>query len=233
MKKTAFIVEGQTEQVFLLKFLEQLVALQPCHIDLQKLHGGAVVKISWRGVPQCDATHYIRIINVENDEKVISFIEDNIENLKAKGFHAVYGLRDRYTGDSNRSPINPTSVDRRMEFLQEEYELPVEMTIAIEEVEAWFLLIPGFFQAYDASLTLTRISEILGFDLSEIDATKLDHPAGLIDKVLKGVGQRYKKRLDDSWRIAELLDYEALYLEKSTITPPLDRLVSQLSSALD
>src|SRR4051812_19964700 len=102
MKRSVFIVEGQSEQLFIVKFIQSMVALQPCHVELQKFHGRVTVAISARGVPLTDATHHILIVNVENDEKVLSFIEDNLNDYKAKGFGAIYGLRDRYTGDTKK-----------------------------------------------------------------------------------------------------------------------------------
>ena len=43
--------------------------------------------------PLIDSNHYIRIINVENDEKVNSYIEENLRSFKEKGFETIYGLR--------------------------------------------------------------------------------------------------------------------------------------------
>lgn len=232
MHKTLFIVEGQTEQVFVAKFVEHLVALAQYRLTLVKLHGGDLIEVGERGVPADDATHHIHIINVGNDEKVNSFIAENIEQFKRKGFHAVFGLRDRFTGSNAKSPINPDAVDLFAQKLEQESQLRIGITIAIEELEAWFLLVPDFFKYYSAALTNEKITSVLGVDLDAIDVETIAHPAQAISKVLQSVGCVYKKRLDDSHKIAEAIDYGALYLDKTLVNQTLKKFVTHLESAL-
>lgn len=232
MHKTLFIVEGQTEQVFVAKFVEHLVALAQYRLTLVKLHGGDLIEVGERGVPADDATHHIHIINVGNDEKVNSFIAENIEQFKRKGFHAVFGLRDRFTGSNSKSPINPDAVDLFAQKLEQESQVKIGITIAIEELEAWFLLVPEFFKYYSTALTNEEITSVIGFDLNVIDVETIAHPAQVISKVLQSVGCVYKKRLDDSHKIAEAIDYGALYLDKTLVNPTLKKFVTHLESAL-
>jgi hypothetical protein len=232
MKRVVFVVEGQTEQIFLLKFIENMVRLKHYHIALHKLHRGALGYVSSRGRPEKDATHYIQIINVENDEKVLSYVEDNLDSFKSKGFEAVYGLRDRYSGDKNKTQVNPMMVDKRTQFLQVKHGLVVEITIAIEEIEAWFLSVPDFFQKYNNSLNLKTVNKILNINLSTTPVESLTHPSVLIHQVLESVNLAYKKRLGDAHRITDSLDYDSLYLDKVTSVQSLNRLVQQLTHAL-
>lgn len=232
MKKIAFVVEGQTEQIFVLTFLQHLSSEKQYHIDLKKYNSNQIINISTRGYPQEESTHYILIINVQNDELVLSYISDNLETLKSKGFSSVYGLRDRYTGDKNKALINPDKVDLITSNLSQKYDLFVEMTIAIQEIEAWFLLTPAFFLKYDNSLNENAINLQLGFDLASVDVENLEHPSALINKVLKSVGLEYKKKMHDACKIAANLDYLALYLEKSEKVIALKRFINHLDSAL-
>lgn len=232
MKRTLFVVEGQTEQIFVLKFIEKLVALTAVHLKLEKLHADEIFEVSVRGPIIEDATHLLHILNVENDEKVNSYISDNIAAIKKKGFGAVYGLRDRYSGSTTISTVNPTKIDAWAGDLGQTHEIKVEVTIAIEEIEAWFLSVPNFFLAYSELLTSEKIKSITGLDLITLNTESLQHPAQVIDDVLKAVGKKYRKRLDDSHKIADAIDYDALYLEKSTEYFMLNRFVSQLSDAL-
>jgi len=232
MRKTLFIVEGQTEQVFVSKFLEHLVALAQYSLTLVKLHGGELINVGQRGFPEDVATHHIRIVDVGNDEKVNSFISENVEEFKRKGFDSVFGLRDRFTGSSTRKPINPEAVDSFAKNLEKTFDIQVGITIAIEELEAWFLLVPEFFMCYSTALTNEKISNVLGFDIQDTDVETITHPAQTISKILKSVGLDYKKRLDDSYKIAEAIDYETLYLQKTLINPTLKKFVDQLESAL-
>lgn len=127
-----------------------MAVLKKYTIHLTKFHNREIVKLGKRGHLEEDSTHIIQIINVENDDKVLSYIEDNLEKFFDKGFSAVFGLRDRYTGDKNKTPVNPAKVDELTRCYEAQYGMKVEITIAIEQVEAWFLAVPIFFKEYDS-----------------------------------------------------------------------------------
>lgn len=232
MKWTVFLVEGQTEQVFLQWFVEKLVSLQRYHLELQKLSAGNLLRVSSRGVPQEQCSNLVQIVNVQGDDTVNSYIAESMDRFKSRGVHAVYGLRDQFTGSNSKAKVDIDRVDQWTQALTSEVGVEVQITIAIEEVEAWFLSVPSFFVSYDRSLTSEVVNQIAGVDLDVDDVQKIEHPSALIRKILQSVGQDYRKRLDDSHKIASTLDYDKLYLEKSAQFPPLGRLVSQLSNAL-
>jgi hypothetical protein len=232
MKHVVFVVEGQTEQLFLMKFIERLATLKQYHIQLSKFHNRRIMEMGVRGFPVDQASHLIQIINVENDDKVLSYIEENLKAFITKGVVAVYGLRDRYTGDKRKTQINPEAVDRRTAFLEAEHSIDIEVTIAVEEIEAWFLSIPSFFAKFNEILTLEKINEVLGFDLANTQIELIEHPANVIDKVLQSVQLQYKKKLHDSHAITEKIDYETLYLEKSLTINALNRTVKHLNAAI-
>lgn len=231
-RSTLFVVEGQTEQVFLLKFIEQLVAIGSCHVKLQKLHAGQIFELAPRGTPLADATHLIQILNVENDEKVNSYIADNIDAIKEKGFHAVFGLRDRYTGSTTRPVVDVPSIDAWAAEMSGTYAMDVAVTVAIEEIEAWFLSVPSFLEKIHRRLNLNEVNRVLGFDLGSRDVETIDHPSLLIDKSLASVGLGYKKKLADACKIAEYLDYSTLYFDRAPHIASLGRLVNQLDASL-
>jgi|LakWasM104_HOW12_FD_contig_81_262505_length_1986_multi_5_in_0_out_0_1 hypothetical protein len=232
MRKSLIVVEGQTEQIFVQTFIEELVATQPCHIELTKLHGGLEIKLSPRGVPIDNCTHHIRIVNASNDEKVNSFIADNLESFKSKGFELVCGLRDSFTGNKLKPKINIDGLNKKFEALAQHFGIPVEVIVIVEEIEAWFLAVPDFFEKYDKSLTIERVNKIIGFNLSETPVENIEHPSALINRVLQTVGLAYKKKIGDCYKIANLLDYGALFLEKIDHIPSLNRFVGVLNNCL-
>jgi hypothetical protein len=231
MKRAIFVVEGRTEQIFVRKFIEQMVTLKPCYITWENLHKGVLATIRAEG-DSIQSSHHIRIINVEGDEKVNSFIKENLENFKAKDYEIIYGIRDRYTGDRNKRLVDQATIDEYFEPLASKLQITLKIIVATEEIEAWFLSVPSFFFAYDNSLTLEKLKEINGIDLSLISVENIPHPAALIDKVLTTVGQRYKKRQDDSYKITQTLDYNSLYLEKSDLINSLGMFVNAIDNAL-
>lgn len=232
MKWTVFLVEGQTEQVFLQKFIEKLVVLGGLSIQLKKLHAGQLIHVSNRGPSPEDCTHLVQIINVQGDDTVNSYISENLHNFKKKGVHAIYGLRDRFTGSAAKKKIEPVAVDEWTARQSIDFNLDVQVTIALEEVEAWFLSVPCFFHNYHPSLTMAAVNAAADMDLAQVDVEAIVHPSALLRKILQTVGLDYKKRLGDSHKIAAGLDYDLLYLEKSRQLQPLGRLVDQLTRAL-
>jgi hypothetical protein len=232
MRKSIIVVEGQTELVFTEKFITQLVALQPVHIERQRLHSNSIIKLSPRGAPLDDCTHIIRIIDATNDEKVNSYIEDNIVLWKDKGFELIYGLRDKFTRNPKKPELNINAISERCKFLESSYEITIDIIVAEVEIEAWFLSVPSFFTSIDEILSLEKIEEITGFDFSTIAVESLPHPSAIINNIFEAVGMSYKKRLADTCRIAELLDYETLYLEKTNEITALKRFANAIDNCL-
>ena len=95
-------------------------------------------------------------------------------------------------------------MDAYNKTLQEAWHVVLDIIIAVEEIEAWFLCVPEFFTEYDENLTLDTVNGILGINLSATAVEAVPHPSAKIDEVLSTVGQRYRKRLGDSYRIANV-----------------------------
>jgi hypothetical protein len=233
LKKTIFVVEGQTEQIFLVRFLEQLVALLPCHIQRQQLRGGVLYDLTSRGNAQADqCNHHIRIIDAGNDEKVNSFIEENLLNFKGKGYGTVCGLRDQYTGDKNKTKIDVAALHEITKGWSEKMKVLVQIIVAVEEIEAWFFCVPEFFATYHPSLTIAAVNGILHINLPDDPVESIKHPSAAITKVLASVKHVYKKRAEDAYTIVDRLDFDALYNDKATNVAALGQLVEALDNAV-
>ena len=233
MKKTIFVVEGQTEQIFLIQFLEQLVALLPCHIQRQQLRGGVLYDLTPRDNAQPDqCSHHIRIIDAGNDEKVNSFIEENLLNFKGKGYETVYGLRDQCSGDKNKTKVDVAALAKLTKGWGEKLKIVTEIVVAVEEVEAWFFCVPEFFATYHPSLTIEAVNGLLHINLPGDPVESIRHPSAAIAKVLATVGHVYKKRAADAHQIVNRLDFTALYYDKSANVAALGQLVSALDNAV-
>ncbi|HEY8100406.1 MAG TPA: hypothetical protein VIF82_06600 [Burkholderiaceae bacterium] len=233
MKKVIIVVEGQTEQIFTQEFIRRLVTQQACNIILQKLHGGVLIgKRPSASSDDSDFTHEIQIINVENDEKVNTYIDDHLEVYKNKGVVAVYGLRDSFSGDKRKRKVNPIKIDEYCAAETIKRGMTINIIVAEVEIEAWFLSVPQFFEKYHTELTLEKVNEILNINLANTSVESLAHPSKMIHKVLSSVALKYEKRKSDSYKISNLLDYEDLYLTKKDQVLALNRFVLVLDEAL-
>ncbi|MBA3022895.1 MAG: DUF4276 family protein [Sideroxydans sp.] len=230
MKKSFFVVEGQTERIFIERFIEHLAVTLQLHVVSEEYRGDSLIKVRERGKP-AEADFIIRIIDVGNDEKVRSYVDENAENFKSKGFQNIFGLRDQYTG----SNVKKVSADKNAaadKLLEDLWGGNIEVVIAVQETEAWFMAAPNFFSLIDSQLTLGKVSEILGYDLSTIQVELIPHPASEINKVLSAVKKSYRKKEKDTYKIVDALDYETLYLEKSAEIYGLGRMCALIDSAL-
>lgn len=232
MIKTVFVVEGQTERIFVEKFIEVVAGTLAYSVTSDEHHGDSRIQVFSRSnVPVGQADYVISIIDVGNDDKVRSYVDDeNIEVFIKKGFQSVYGLRDKYTGSGREVNLN-FNISKDKE-LRDKWGLNIEVVVAVQEVEAWFLSVPEFFTAYDNSLLVRKINSILGYDISTVQIELIKHPAQEINKVLTTVGKKYKKKERDTHKIAHNLNYQTLYLEKSHVIPALGRFCALLDSSL-
>jgi hypothetical protein len=232
MKKSVFVVEGQTERIFIEKLIEVVAGGLDYSVTSFEHHGDSFIQLLSRGTAtEEQAKFVIRIIDVGNDERVRSYVDDeNIATFKEKGFLGVYGLRDKYTGNSRE--VNLDFNVARDKELSEKWELDIAVVVAVQEVEAWFLSVPSFFAAYDNSLKIEKISSILGYDIAAIQVELIPHPAQTISKVLNTVGKQYKKKEKDVFKIIHNIDYETLYVHKSQVIPALGIFCSLIDSAL-
>lgn len=230
--KTIFVVEGQTERIFIENFINQLVSGTPLAITIQQLHGGNLITIREPIDEKHSATHKIQIIDVGGDDVVNSFISDNLTNFRKRGWEAVYGLRDRFTGDTKKIPVDQARVDTACKTMSTTSGLSVDITVAEQEVEAWFISVPAFFQTYHKELTKEEVVKIMSADYSKLPVESIPHPSALIKKVLATRQLNYRKRTHDAHKIASCLDYSDLYLTQRNRISALDRFITNLESAL-
>lgn len=232
MKKTIFVVEGQTEQIFTQIFISKLASVLAYSVISQKLHSGQLLKVTQTGVPEEVATHQILIINVEGDEKVPSYIRDNVSNFKNKGYSAIFGLRDAYTGDGSKPKVNVDALYAAMNEIQVDEGIRTDLVVALQEVEAWFLSAPEFFEALDDRLSIEKINSTLDIDLCALVVEDISHPAKLINDVLAIVGRKYKKRAADSHSISQAMNYDSLYFVSSEKINSLKKYIGFLEESL-
>ncbi|MBF0607003.1 MAG: DUF4276 family protein [Candidatus Magnetobacterium sp. LHC-1] len=203
MIKIAFFVEGQTERIFVEKFLDEYISLNKCELIVQKYIGNnkSVKRIFEKKNPY--AKFYVLIHEVGNDEKVNITIRENAEvMIKSSDYSYIIGLRDLY-------PKSRQERDRVIKafyklFDKFDYSHKIKYILAIMEIEAWFLLDKDFFtKMTDNPQEVTKI-------LDKKNTEEYNHPAKVIDKIYRLLGKEYNKHEDDSYNITYNLDYNFL-----------------------
>ncbi len=214
MIKVAFFLEGQTEQIFIEKLLQQ-------HIGYQ----GQIVKINLRGRPSFLGTknrfktrksdnYYFLLVNVGSDEKVVSVIKENLKAMTGQSkFQAIFGIRDVYP-EVQREDKNKLYISIRNQIPTDK----VKIVLATMEIEAWFLADHNLFSQIDSRLTPGYIKKNLNHHNKPVDLVnddpenRYDRPANIVKDIYNLVSFKYKKRKDDIHKITNKIDYDTLCL---------------------
>lgn len=228
MKRIAFFVEGQTEQVFVNSLIKAILGTEHINIIQKQFSGGARVpkqefvrSASYARKPRYE----VLISNCGSDNRVKSEILDNIENLRASGYSMIVGLRDLYP-----IPIEEYDrLERGLRFLPHRLKKEAshfDIIIAIHEIEAWFLAETNHFRKVDKRLTGQFIREHLGFNPYTSNPESRVHPARDLSDIYNLVGKSYTKRYWQVNRLVNRLDFNYLINYVRYQLEPLDRLIS-------
>lgn len=225
MNKLAIFVEGQTEQIFIQRLLEEIAGRKCIAIECQKLRGGKKVPKNFVVVKAAaqtsDTRWYILIVDCANDNRVTSEIREQYKSLVNSGYVSIVGLRDVYPTPSTDIPKLRKGAMHRMPTTP---VLP-NIVFAIMEIEAWFLAEHTHFARLDPSLNCTEISCLLGFDPSTCNVEEIPHPTQDLNRIYQSIGRSYTKRRNCVEEVVNLLDYDVLYLERANRVASLKSLI--------
>lgn len=220
MNCTVF-VEGQSEMLFVADLLGKYSRYDGslCGFICLNLRNNNIENVSFPHQGSRTSQHYYQIINTNNDELVNSNIKKNFNNLKARNFDKIIGLRDVY-GENYRKlnrqyhSVNWDIIDKmrliqNKEFVSEGKD--IHLHFAIMEFEAWLLaLLDSYCNHEDINLSaLYQESGIVEVPNKE----EIYHPTPVLQSLLQKVGKNYRKRESDvlsMLAVLEVEDYENL-----------------------
>ena len=214
-RKLAVFVEGQTELVFVREFLKQWYGydVNAVGFDCYNLFAKEFCDAEYKYGSE-DSDNYFMIVNVGNDNSVLSSIIGRLKFLRNKGFQLVVGLRDMYSSqyikDAQKYEIVDEVSQRHVESVKEvlrdiEDGVFVDFHFAIMEVEAWFMGMDGFMERLDGRLTQDFVSQNLNISLDDDPEKTVFHPAAELGKIYALVGKQYDKHKSDISSIMSLL----------------------------
>lgn len=206
-RRLAVFVEGQTELVFVREFLKQWYCydVERIGFDCYNLHASQFCDAEYKYGRE-DSENYFMIVNVGNDNSVLSNIKSRVQYLKNKNYQLVVGLRDMYSkqyiADAGGHRIDDITSNKHVESVRSALsafpngEL-VSFHFAIMEIEAWFLGMYGFLCQIDNRLTLDNIKNGIGIDLNNDPEKTVFHPALELGRIYSLVGKKYDKHRSD------------------------------------
>ena len=194
--KIAIFAEGQAELIFVRNMLYKWFDFNTYRIafrciELNKgltLDASVNVPYSIGNMEQAEFAYLI--VNVGNDESVLSSIRKNADRLKNKGYSKIIGLRDMYCDKYHEAcktriisnELNQKFVDGANDAI---HDLGLEDFVfhhfAIMEIEAWVLSFRKIHQKYGIDVDREKIE------------TELYHPTNKLTEALRAKGEKYGK----------------------------------------
>lgn len=229
MKKLAIFVEGQTEQIFVRKLLEEIAGKKNIRINIMEKDPKQIERIAMTNLTNNSIQYYVLIYNCCNDEALVGYISDQYSSLINDGYNKIIGLRDVYP-KFTISQID--ELERRLNFSLRGKDF-AKVILAVMEIEAWFLSEWKHFEKISPILIPATIYEKLGFNPQTDDMEERPHPAKDLNQVYQLVGRSYHKRRKQTETIVSNLDYEFLYMELVEKVHRLGEFVKHIDTFMD
>jgi hypothetical protein len=213
MKKVAVFVEGQTEQIFADELIRHIFG--HAKVDIEQLQfsgkeGFHRIRTIRSAIATPSMQYLFRIYDCHGggeNSTVKSDIKEQFSRLLGESFSYIIGIRDVY-------PLLDLQKLKSMLGLglPNDSSLPIEIFLAVREIEAWFLAEENHYQLVDRLLTTHYVNSIAGIDITTTSTESIDHPSTVLKQIYKSVGKDYNKKKWEVERTVHDLDYGNLYL---------------------
>jgi hypothetical protein len=225
MRKIALFVEGQTELIVVREYLLRWFNYSNISTECRTLFTDGKFHTAPYDYIVPTPQYFFQIINVGNDNAVLSRILKREEYMWNEGYEKIIGLRDMYSKDYREvtqtidENVNKRFIDAHNTTIQTRAKKPenISMCFAIMETEAWFLGLSHIFEKMDTRLTHSFIQENTAHDLENNDPEKtVFHPADVLNNIYTLIGQKYRKHEGDIEAILNLTDktdFESLIIK--------------------
>jgi Domain of unknown function (DUF4276) len=224
VKKLAIFVEGKTEQIFVARLLREIAGKFQISIEIKSRQGINFDQVIMKDSVTSETKFYVLIYNSCGDESVVSDMREQYNLLAKDGYDRVIGLRDVYP-----IPLSQKSkLQIGLNYALPKGSIPINIVIAVMEVEAWFLAEYNHFLKIDPHLTPEQIQAMFGFNPQTDDMEQRPHPADDMKQIYNYVGKGYHKSEKQLNRLASHLDYEFIYMHLINSVPSLGEFVGYI-----
>ena len=216
MRKICVFVEGQTEQIFVREFLLKWYEYDHIAIECFQIVRSDTYPAEYE-VHSKNAETFYQIVNVGNDNRVLSILLERVGGLKKRGFERIIGLRDMY-GKAYRDRSRPGVIDDELNqsfisLAKDSIEAKlasdaslVSFHFAIMEIEAWMLaMYPSLLKKFP-ELKEDDLRKVYNID-EDVERT-VYHPADTLNEVFQMAGSSYEKHKSDAYSIVSCMDKE-------------------------
>ncbi|MDM8543409.1 DUF4276 family protein [Desulfococcaceae bacterium HSG9] len=209
MIKIGIFVEGQTERIFVVKFLSEYLGGEHnfSRTEIINLGSKGTKIITERNFPHAD--FYFLIFDTTGDGNVVPAILERADNMiKNRGFRYILALEDLYDRPRNKKKYVLNQFNRLTAKFT--FQDRLKLILAIMEIEAWFLADYNLFSRLNSIATPKFINQELNINLIDKNPESYNHPAEIINKIYKLCGMKYKKREQQTYNIVYNVDFDFL-----------------------
>ena len=225
-RKVAIFVEGQTEQIFVKRLLEEIAGRSSISFEEKILPDNKGVLLLQKMPKKSVNRYFALIVNCCNDEKVKSAILDNRISLIKHGYSLIIGLRDLYPYRIQ----DKAKVERGLAYGVPTKEITIAFLLAVMEIESWFLQEVNHFARISSMLTSSYLKSNFHFNPSVENAENINAPANFLHTIYKAAGKAYRKKKNQVNRTVGVLDYENIYLNCSQLNRSLNTFIETIDN---
>lgn len=219
----AVYVEGLSEMLLVADVLQKYSNYDPvqCGLLCVNLNADNYDRLPNPRQGDVNSANYYQIVNVNNDNFVISKLKKDIPGLLANGYDVILGLKDVYGDVYKRLLNNQRVIDRtKIEHLHSIQSKIISgqggdcrLHFAIMEYEAWMLaLIENY--VTNKGQVIADICQQIGVDVTTCDPENIIyHPFPKAKRIFHACGVDYHKHGGESFSFLSTLtvdDYERL-----------------------
>ena len=221
--KYAVYVEGLSELLFVADVLQKYSKYDPsqCGFLCINLNADSYDRLNSPKQGDIHSANFYQIVNVNNDNRVLSKLNQDIPRLIKQGYNVIIGLKDVY-GDAyeqiskKQSDIDRTKIEElhstQSSFIKDKGH-DCRLHYAIMEYESWMLALIENFITKKGKDIVSFCTE-LGVDIQKCNPEEsIYHPYPLVKKIFKTCGEDYNKHRKESLSFLstlEVADYEKL-----------------------
>lgn len=219
----AVYVEGLSEMLFVADVLQKYSNYNPsqCGFLCVNLNADNYDRLNSPKQGNMNSDNYYQIVNVNNDNLVISKLNKDMSGLLANGYDVILGLKDVY-GDAYKHLTNHERVIDR-ERIEQMYAVQANsintqnsdcrLHFAVMEYETWMLaLIENY--VTNKGQNFLEICQRIGVDLATSNLENgIYHPFPRVREVFQACGEDYHKHGGESYSFLSTLtvdNYESL-----------------------
>ena len=186
-KRLAVFVEGQTEQLFLREFIEQIAGQGNIDFECQSIRN--ILQLKQTKAIQ-NEKHKILIYDCQGDEVVKSVILEQRASLVQAGYSMILGLRDLYP----ETIQDLQKVKAKLQYGVPTAGVPTHILLAVAEIEAWFLQEHSHFPKIDPTLDVSSFKALFDFDPATECAETVAAPPSCCMRSIRRREKRIRRR---------------------------------------